>query len=1061
MGAFEVQKTPEASLKTSGDRIGRETTIGDIFTCLTSRGCPDLTEILLTSKCSEFAIATGGLADIFSATLATGNKVGLKSLRLQPGVDQNEESQSQLKRAAHELYVWSKCKHPNILPLIGVAEFRGRMAMISPWMDNGNLFQFLSRNPDVDRYEMCIQIAEGVSYLHDAKLVHGDIKAYNILVTSDRRPQLTDFGSASLKDYTLKFSTTTYVAGTSLRWTAPEILLQEMPGRGISPGGDVYALGMEFASITYAQEVLTGMVPYAGMSDIMVLRRVQASEPPERSSICPDWFWLLIASCWSGVDSRPTSTEIRSRLKAHLFCERLQSIVPALPRSSRLSEARNQTKPLMLSREEIVSRLARSNCPNITRQIGEPKLSEYPIASGRHNDVFCTKLVTGTVVALKILRREHPRQGEDWAGRVQELRIWSKCNHPNVLKVIGTANIRFAIAIVMPWMKYGNLEDFLGRHPGENRYKLSVGIASGVAYLHKIQIVCTTYQICIPDIHRILMLFGNQTHGCIEGVSFDSVHTSMNLQIWGTNLAISNEVYAGTLVGHLPRRMYLEDKSEFFANCSPLFCQANILVSEDRIPKIAGFGNAVKTNRKSATRNVGPRSISLLLSDSDSDSDSDSNPNPNPSSSYADTYFKFNSDSDSDSDSEWRNIPACQSRHLTLGSSDALIGNAFETDVFALGLTILEAFSGGLASLGLNGTSLPQRMLQFKFNTPQRPQQIPRSVPEADQLWNLLNRCWSRDPEKRPSAAHLYSTIASINKNYCISGIQDYGTSTHPAQETWSNLAEMMDDDSQWFSPEDPGDTVLDIISKLGESGCPNVTDVIRTSNLHSYPQATGGFGYVYCGTSHTGNLIGIKCPKLYFSSPAVRKRELVIHGDIKGVNVVVSSDGTPKIIDFGGAVSPRYSDFRPGQNDRRLAGSLRWMAPERLIPASQPTYEADVYALAMTFLEVITGTIPYANTTEDGAVIRKIISATYPEFPELMSEARQDTDRMWPLLLRCWSPSNRPAARKVLSELEKMNSPGEQSITKESPQLVSGNKRKRGQEMEKAPAVRRKITKF
>ena len=47
--------------------------------------------------------------------------------------------------------MWKFLQHPNVLPLIGITMSEGRFAMISEWMTNGNINDFIKANPDVDR----------------------------------------------------------------------------------------------------------------------------------------------------------------------------------------------------------------------------------------------------------------------------------------------------------------------------------------------------------------------------------------------------------------------------------------------------------------------------------------------------------------------------------------------------------------------------------------------------------------------------------------------------------------------------------------------------------------------------------------------------------------------------------------------------------------------------------------------------------------------------------------------------------------------------------------------
>ncbi|KAG8685230.1 hypothetical protein FRC08_013233, partial [Ceratobasidium sp. 394] len=112
--------------------------------------------------------------------------------------------------------------------------------MVSPWMDNGTLLAYIKRNPSTDCYCLSIGICEGVVYLHENGIVHGDIKGANVLVSDAGIAKLADFGCTELKESELYFTTTTKHVECSTRWAAPEILNGGMR----SKQADVYALGM-------------------------------------------------------------------------------------------------------------------------------------------------------------------------------------------------------------------------------------------------------------------------------------------------------------------------------------------------------------------------------------------------------------------------------------------------------------------------------------------------------------------------------------------------------------------------------------------------------------------------------------------------------------------------------------------------------------------------------------------------------------------------------------------------------------------------------------------------
>ncbi|CAE6358551.1 unnamed protein product [Rhizoctonia solani] len=284
----------------------------EILAKLGKHGCSEVTSNIDLSKSSEFPVVAGGFGDIYRGVLHDGTQVSIKCLRLM--VDSGTTGRKHVKRAAHELYVWSKCSHPNVLEVYGVARYRDQIAMVSPWMGNGNLSQFLSRRPQVDRCALCIQVADGTAYLHSQGIAHGDIKGVNVLVAHDYTLKLADFGNASLKEYSLQFTTTANALNISPRWTAPEVVLGDT---GHSVEADVYALGMTIL------EVITGKVPYAGISDVTVFVKVMQNIHPTRpeQQIPPgnpqaDFLWALLRTCWAiSPRDRPSAASVGDQMK--------------------------------------------------------------------------------------------------------------------------------------------------------------------------------------------------------------------------------------------------------------------------------------------------------------------------------------------------------------------------------------------------------------------------------------------------------------------------------------------------------------------------------------------------------------------------------------------------------------------------------------------------------------------------------------------------------------------------------------------------------------------------
>ncbi|CAE6441494.1 unnamed protein product [Rhizoctonia solani] len=295
-------------------KISRRMTMDEVLHQLYLHGCRNITPYLNRSMSGDCPVAGGGFGDVYRGALNNGTDVGLKCIRLE--ADSDDGGRKKVKDAAHELYIWSKCKHPNVLELIGVTRHRNLIAMVSPWMDNGDLTRFLHTHPETDRYNLCVQIADGVAYLHQESVVHGDLKGANILVSKDHTPKITDFGTSSRNECSLQFTETSRSPSMSLRWTAPELISETTDKNTCET--DVFSLGMTIL------EVMTGMVPYAGIHDgAVVLRLVTGVHPARSEAHIPtgneraDLLWTLLVDCWAlKPQDRPTAVEVRDRMRS-------------------------------------------------------------------------------------------------------------------------------------------------------------------------------------------------------------------------------------------------------------------------------------------------------------------------------------------------------------------------------------------------------------------------------------------------------------------------------------------------------------------------------------------------------------------------------------------------------------------------------------------------------------------------------------------------------------------------------------------------------------------------
>ncbi|EJD49372.1 kinase-like protein [Auricularia subglabra TFB-10046 SS5] len=224
-----------------------------------------------------------------------------------------------------EFRVWKSLSHENILPLSGFLVREGPLlamktyVFVSPFMQRGTLAEYIQDNQQADRLGLMIGVAEGLKYLHnDEKLVHGDIKASNILITDGRQAQLADFGlsttvapgsqpteEAIRERYTPAYMAPELFVDDAYNSSAPDLK------RSKTKMSDIYAFGV-LLYYTYAG----GILPRRRGDYIT---RLDIGDSPTRPTggvaIFCDTIWLLCRRCWANDPfERPNVQEIHHEL---------------------------------------------------------------------------------------------------------------------------------------------------------------------------------------------------------------------------------------------------------------------------------------------------------------------------------------------------------------------------------------------------------------------------------------------------------------------------------------------------------------------------------------------------------------------------------------------------------------------------------------------------------------------------------------------------------------------------------------------------------------------------
>ncbi|KAF4524846.1 hypothetical protein B566_EDAN014697 [Ephemera danica] len=199
-----------------------------------------------------------------------------------------------------------KLNHPNIVKFMGVCTAAPCYCIVMEYCPYGPLFNLLKEGEEIPPNRLinwAEQIADGMHYLHNNKIIHRDLKSPNVLIGKDEVIKISDFGTCrQWNDKSTKMS----FAGT-VSWMAPEVIRNEICNEKV----DVWSYGV------LLWELLTCEVPYKDMDSSAIMWGVGSntlSLPIPES--CPGGFRLLIRQCWSAKPrNRPSFKQILIHLR--------------------------------------------------------------------------------------------------------------------------------------------------------------------------------------------------------------------------------------------------------------------------------------------------------------------------------------------------------------------------------------------------------------------------------------------------------------------------------------------------------------------------------------------------------------------------------------------------------------------------------------------------------------------------------------------------------------------------------------------------------------------------
>lgn len=216
---------------------------------------------------------SGGMGQVYRAIdERLSREVALKVLH-----PSGQSDPQRRRRLLLEARAYSILKHPGVVSIYAVGEDHGMDFIAMEWIHGQTLADRLANAEAsvADAVDIAVQVAEALSAVHAAGLVHRDVKPQNVMVADDGTVTLLDFGIAKLRQgvdaTTLDEAELTRegMAPGTMAYMAPEQAL----GEDVDQRADLFACGV----LLY--EMLAGQRPFQGATVAGVARQLLLADP--------------------------------------------------------------------------------------------------------------------------------------------------------------------------------------------------------------------------------------------------------------------------------------------------------------------------------------------------------------------------------------------------------------------------------------------------------------------------------------------------------------------------------------------------------------------------------------------------------------------------------------------------------------------------------------------------------------------------------------------------------------------------------------------------------------
>lgn len=280
-------------------------------------------------------IGTGGMADVYKAKDHKLNRfVAVKVLKAE-----FREDTTFIRKFKSEAQAAAGLTHPNIVNVFDVGDDEGLYYIVMELIEGITLKEYISKKGKLSIKEatsIAIQVSMGLETAHSHGIVHRDVKPQNIIISTDGKVKVTDFGIARAASSNTISSN---VMG-SVHYSSPE----QVRGGYSDEKSDIYSLGITL------YEMVTGKVPFDGDTTVAIAIKHLQEEMVAPSVYTPELPYSLeqiIYKCTQkSVDRRYNKME-------DVIADLKHSLIDPQGDFVKLTSVDNDAKTVIISDEEL------------------------------------------------------------------------------------------------------------------------------------------------------------------------------------------------------------------------------------------------------------------------------------------------------------------------------------------------------------------------------------------------------------------------------------------------------------------------------------------------------------------------------------------------------------------------------------------------------------------------------------------------------------------------------------------------------------------------------------